>query len=51
MFMNISLTVPIILGETLLHVTIARPIYMYNLYFICYEIKILLNDFSINIKM
>ena len=28
-----SLTVPIILGEALLHVTIARPIYMYNIYF------------------
>jgi hypothetical protein len=33
MFMNMSFTVPIILGEALLHVTIARLIYMYNLYF------------------
>ena len=28
-----SLTVPIILAEAVLHVTIARPIYMYNIYF------------------
>ena len=33
MFMHMSLTVPIILGEALLHVTITRPIYMYNLCF------------------
>ena len=33
MFMNMSLTVPIIFGEALLHVTITRPIYMSNVYF------------------
>ena len=51
MFMTMSLTVSIILGEALLHVTITRPIYMYIYTCICYQIKILLNDFSINIKM
>ena len=41
MFMNMSLTVPIILGEALLHVTITRPIYKCIIYtFICYKIKI-----------
>jgi len=44
MFMNMSLTVPIILGEALLHVTIMRhTCIIYT--FICYKIKILLNDF------
>ena len=33
MFMNMNLTVPIILGEALLHVTITRSIYMSNVYF------------------
>jgi hypothetical protein len=33
MFMNMSLTVAINIGEALLHMTIARPIYMNNLYF------------------
>jgi hypothetical protein len=46
--MTMSLTVSMILGEALLHVTITRPIYMYIYIFICYQIKIL-NDFSINI--
>ena len=50
MFMNMSLTVPIILGEALLYVTITRPTCIIHS-FICYKIKILLNDFSINIKI